>query len=379
MNRYYKFFLILLYASVLSISTFAQSNESLPAAAVTGVEKAITAYMSKHQVPGLSIAISRNNQIRWERGYGIADLENFVPVKAATVFPIASLTKSITAAAAYKLAEEGKLDLDAPIQKYVPEFPDKGAPITIRHLLRHTSGIRHYKGDEEYINTRHYKNILESLAAFKNDKLEHPPGTSITYSSYAYTLLGMAVERASGMSFMQYLQERVFKPAGMTNTRDYDVFEIIPNRSEGYEVTAEGKLRNAKFVDPSNRIPGGGLVSTAGDVARFTNAMQGNQLLKKASFQEMTSPLILNGKSHPLGAGWAIGTAQWLPDRDAREGVIWSGGNILGATSIIYMIPEHGYSVVILTNVQDKGTVLLMLADDLTDIVLSDISKGKKK
>lgn len=242
MNRYYKFFLILFYASVLSISAFAQSSETLPPAAVTEVEKAITAYMSKQQVPGLSIAISRNNQIRFEQGYGIADLENFVPIKTATVFPVTSLSKSITAAAAYKLADEGKLDLDAPVQKYVPEFPDKGAPITVRHLLRHTSGIRHYKGDEEYINTRHYKNILESLDAFKNDKLEHLPGTSITYSSYAYTLLGMAVERASGMSFMQYLQEHMFKPAGMTQTRDYDVFEIIPNRAEGYEVTAEGKL-----------------------------------------------------------------------------------------------------------------------------------------
>lgn len=354
--------LVLLLWPVVSAS--AQDSKRLQAA----VDSAVTAYMSQYHVPGLSISVVQESQLLIEQGYGFADLENFVPAIGKTRYPIASISKSVTAVAALQLADRGKLDLDAPIQNYVPGFLEKEEPITSRHLLRHTSGIRHYR-DGEYVNTRRYETITESLEAFAQDTLLHVPGAAPTYTSYGYTLLGAVIEQASSMTFLEYLEQHVFAPADMVATGYNDVRQIIPYRSEGYEVRRTGEVVNAQFVDPSNRIPGGGLMSTAGDMGRFAIALMGGELLNSRSYDYMKAPTELPEGPIQLGAGWALGTERWLSDRRARPDAIWSGGNILGSTSIVYILPENGVAISLLTNLQDKGTELLRLAYDIADIV----------
>ncbi|MDQ3685322.1 MAG: beta-lactamase family protein [Acidobacteriota bacterium] len=304
-----------------------QTNTALPADKIAKIETAITSFMSRQNVPALSIAIVADNQIRLQRGYGMADLEHFAPAKAPTVYRIASISKPITAVAVMQLVESGKLDLDAPIQKYVPNFPTKAHPVTTRQLLAHLSGIRHYQGNEND-STRHYANLTEALAIFKDDPLQHAPGERFTYSTYGYTLLGTIIEGASGMSYTDYLRERVFKPVGMTRTRADNVFDIVLNRAQGYGRTSSGELRNAALDDTSYKIPGGGLVSSAEDLANFALAVQSGKLIKSQTFEQMSQrQKMLAGQETPYGLGWFVG------GREGGRGGVWHGGAQQGATS----------------------------------------------
>src|SRR6188474_3367109 len=175
---------------------------------IARIDAAVTALMSRKNIPGLSVAVVADNRLRWSKAYGLAD-EHAVPVKTETVFRLASTSKPLTAVAVMQLADAGKLDLDAPVQKYVPSFPVKSAPITARQLLGHLSGIRHYKGDE-YDGTRNYPTLADALEIFKDDPLENEPGAKFTYTTYGYTLLGAVIEGASGMSYADYMREDVF-------------------------------------------------------------------------------------------------------------------------------------------------------------------------
>jgi serine beta-lactamase-like protein LACTB len=175
----------------------AQTPGGLPAATIEKVQTAISSEMARQGIPGLSVAIVTDHRIRWSNGYGLADLENFVPATPGTVYRLGSISKTITAVAAMQLVEKGKLDLDAPVQQYVPSFPQKPWPITTRQLLGHLSGIRHYQGDE-IDSTRHYVRLLDGLAIFRNDPLLDEPGTKFHYTTYGYTLLGCVIESAAG-------------------------------------------------------------------------------------------------------------------------------------------------------------------------------------
>jgi CubicO group peptidase (beta-lactamase class C family) len=184
-------------------------------ALVARVDSVVQPLMAGARVPGLAVAVAVDGVVRWERAYGYADLEQCVPVTRFTMFRLASVSKPVTAIAALQLAEQRKLDLDAPIQRLVPEFPETPTPITVRQLLAHTSGIRHYRGDEA-MSTRQYASLASALAIFAGDSLVHPPGTAYAYSTYGYTLLGLAVERAAGQPFLEQLRTRVLEPAGVS-------------------------------------------------------------------------------------------------------------------------------------------------------------------
>ena len=153
--------------------------------------------MAKQNIPGFSAAVVVDNQLRWSQGYGLAEMENSVPATPTTTYRIASVSKPITAVAAMQLVERGKLDLDTPIQKYCPAYPEKPWKITARHLLGHLSGIRHYKTDENFNSTRHFASVMESLDAFKTDPLLQEPGTKFT-TRLRYVVLFCVVEGASG-------------------------------------------------------------------------------------------------------------------------------------------------------------------------------------
>jgi serine beta-lactamase-like protein LACTB len=359
--------LLLLFVGV-SLS-LAQPAGGLSAEAVEAIERAITAEMAQKTIPGISVAVVRDHRLVWSNGYGYSDLENHVPAKASTVYRLGSISKPITAVAALQLVEQGKLDLDAPVQEYVPTFPRKPWPVTPRHLLTHTGGIRHYRGDEISI-TKQYNTLTEGLAIFADDSLLYQPGTRYSYSTYGYNLLGVAVEGASGMTFLEYLRTHIFRPAGMDRIRDDHVFDLIPNRAYGYWKNDRGELKNSGLANTSYKIPGGGLCSTVDDLAKFVVALHTHRLLEPETTQQMFSAQSLNkdariqtSRSDPMlsyGFGWAVN------ERNGMNEVYHSGGQ-QRVNTMLYMLPERKVAVAILSNLEGAG--LLNLARTIADIV----------
>src|SRR5215831_4230112 len=213
-------------------------QKALPAEKHLEIEKAVASFMSANSVPGLSAAVVLAGEPRWAQGFGMADLENSSPATSATLFRLGSISKPITAVAVLQLWERGKLDLDSPVQKYCPEFPQKESPITTRQLLGHLAGIRHYnpdgKGDVPEDSARHFSSMKESLQLFASNPLVAKPGTEFHYSTYGYTVIGCVLEGAAGKKFMDYVRKNVFGPAVMGQTRDDDFFTVIPRRTRWY-------------------------------------------------------------------------------------------------------------------------------------------------
>jgi CubicO group peptidase (beta-lactamase class C family) len=335
---------------------------NLPLAQAGAVDAAILAALPRLGAPGLSIGVVRDRELRWSAGYGLADIENDVPATPASVYRLASVSKPITATAVLQLAERGRLDLDAPIQRYVPDFPDKPWPITARQLLSHQSGIRNWT-DEEFHNTRRFTSIAESLLPFRDDALLFEPSTKTQYTSLGFTLLGAALEGAGGAPFMEQLRSSVFQPAGMESARDDNVFAVVPHRARGYFRQGDGSLANAPLTDTSNRIPGGGLVATAEDVARFASALQRGLLLKPETLQMALIPQKLRGgRATGYGLGWAVGR------RGTRREAYHVGGQPQVST-VLYMQPDAGVAVAILANLEGVENALLDLARQLAGIV----------
>ena len=286
-----------------------------------------------------------------------------MPATEHTVFRTASIAKPMTATALMQLVEQGKVDLDAPIQKYCPAFPVKQWPITPRLILGHLAGIRHYKPGESGGKT-HYFSIDESLALFKNDPLLHEPGTKYLYSTFAFNLIGCAIEGASGLSYEQYLQRNVWTPAAMTRSRLDRIWDIVPDRARGYYRTTEDDLKslpaaarlivkpgdivNAPLHDTSMKIAGGGLMSTSEDLVRFGIAVQTGKLLKKETLETMWTPgKTAAGELTGYGLGWGV--------QPPQEGLtrISHNGNQIGASGGLIIIREVELTYAVLTNLED--------------------------
>jgi len=342
---------------------------ALPPAKVESVEAAVTATMSEAGIPGLSLALATGGEIRIANGYGLADVENNVPAKGLTVYRLASLSKPITAVAVLQLAERGLLDLDAPIQKYCPAFPEKPWPLTARQLLAHLGGVRHY-AENEPINTRRFATVVEGLSLFKDDALAAEPGTKYLYSTYGYNLLGCAVEGVSGKPFADTLRESVFAPASMERTRPDDLRALVPNRAQGYVREPSGELLNAALADMSYKVPGGGLAGTAPDEARFALALASGSLLKKETLAQMlTRQKTRDGKTLGYGLGWSLGER-------SRHREAWHTGGQERVSTVIYWQPDSGVVVALLSNLQGVQPVLVDLARRLADLVQLDATSS---
>lgn len=357
----------LLLLSLVSTLAAAQDKTSLPAAKIKRIEEAIAAEMAQSKIPGLSVAVVVGEQTRYARGFGLSDAENETPAAVTTIYRLGSLSKPITAVAVLQLAEAGRLDLDAPVQKYCPAYPGKQWPVTARQLLGHLGGVRDYdnrKFLEEYFSTRHYNSVSDSLAIFKDDPLLQEPGTKYSYSTYGYNLLGCAVEGASGASYEDYVHAHVFAPAGMNETGLDDVSRIIPHRARGYGKSQQGVLRNTGLADTSNKIPAGGLVSNVTDMARFAVALQTNALVKQATRAQMwTLQQTRAGEATPYALGWRITTRNGLTE-------IHHGGTAAGFSTFLYLLPDKHVAVVLMANLELWGQKRDELARRIADIVL---------
>jgi CubicO group peptidase (beta-lactamase class C family) len=355
--------LLLLFPAARAAAQPAAQPAALPAEKVKQLEALVNAEMAKQKIPGMSVAVVAGRQVRWSAGFGMQDLENNVAARAATVYRLGSISKPITAVAAMQLYERGRVDLDAPVQKYCPAFPEKQWPVTTRQVLAHLSGIRHYKSDDEFNSTRFYAGVSDGLAMFKDDPLLHEPGAKYTYTTHGYSVLGCVVEGASGQKFADFVSENIFKPAAMERIRVDSVADIIPNRAQGYRLTDKGVLTNSPLADNSYKVPGGGFVSTVEDLARFAVALQTDKLLKRETAELMYAPQkTKDGKETGYGLGWGVAK------RPTGERAVGHSGGQQRVSTFLHMQPEQGLAVVLMSNLE--GARLGGLAQQIGDIVL---------
>jgi serine beta-lactamase-like protein LACTB len=322
--------------------SFADSTGSSPPA-FAPAQLYLERLAAQSSSPGVSAAVMVNGQVVFSGGVGVANLESQEPQTGSTVHNVGSVSKTQAVVAVMQLVERGKVRLDAEIQDYAPWFPRKSQPITVRQILTHTSGIRHYKqgefGPAEVNSFRHYDKFEEATRFWRDDPLLFEPGTHWAYSSYAVDLLQAVVESASGQSYESYLTEHIWVPAGMVNTQLDLPARIIRHRGHGYVWNAAlGHLENAPNEDVSYKYAGGGVVSSDEDLVRFGHALNNGVLLRPESIAEMYRlqlpaglPRFEDKTSPPIGA------IQGLIFRVGKDAgghpYAWHTGGVKGTTS----------------------------------------------
>ncbi len=358
---------VLVLALSLSVATpiIAAQESKLSSERHGQIEKAIAKFMAANSVPGLSVAIVENGALKWSQGFGMADVENSVPATTFTLYRLASVSKPLTATAAMQLWERGKLNFDALVQNYCPAFPQKEWPITTRELLGHLGGIRHYHSDSqddpETGNTKHFDDpIAAGLKFFANDPLVAKPGTKFNYSTQGFTLVGCAIEGASGEKYVEYVRKNIFFPAGMPRTVQDDLIAIIPSRTRFYHKDESGRVVNANLLDSSYKVPGGGWLSSADEMARFEVAILSDRLIRRATRDMMWTPQKLTDGSQ---TGYALG---WSTGKEAGVADVGHLGGQQGTSTLITIAPEQRAGIVLLVNMDNVdvsalGTELLRI------------------
>ena len=308
--------------------------------------------MAANNIPGLSVAVSIDGQVVWSEGFGYANIETGTPVTARTKFRIGSVSKPLTAVAVGTLIDDGKLDLDAPVQQYVPAFPEKAkGTVTSRSVGGHLSGIRHYQGTEN-LSSRKYQTVTQSLEIFKDDTLQTPPGEAYSYSSYGWNLLSAVVEGASGEEFLPFMYENVFGPLDMRNTVAEHMDSIIVGRSGYYWRSGRGMdapIINAPYVDNSYKWAGGGFVSTPEDLLKFAHGlMYGDILSEETRNMLWATQHTSDGEATGYGIGFSDGKAMM----HRRVG---HGGGSVGGNAWFNMFVDDGVAMAVLTNITNGG------------------------
>ena len=301
------------------------------------------------RIPGVQVAVAINGTPVWSEGFGYADAARRRPVTRETQFRIGSVSKPLTAAAVALLYEQGKLDLDAPVQRYVPTFPEKGYPITTRQLAGHLAGIRHYR-DREFLLNRRFATVRDGLAIFQDDSLLFPPGTRFSYSSYGWNLVSAVVEGASGEDFLPYISAHVFRPLGLTHTAPDRADSVIPGRTQFYDGDSAGVYHVAPPVDNSYKWAGGGFVSTAEDLVTFGSALLAPGFLRGETLELLfTSQRTIAGEATGYGIGWFV--------RTDSLGHRWAfhGGSAVGGTAVLGVDRDAHLVVALLTNLSDAA------------------------
>lgn len=324
-------------------------------------EQFVEQQIERDPIPGLSIAFMKDDFV-WAKGFGYADLENKTPAKAESAYRLASVTKPMTAVAVLQLAEEGKIDLEAEVQEYVPYFPKKPWPVRVGLLLGHLGGIPHYVNYDEEGHFKYHKDTREAIAVFEHFDLVAEPGTEYNYTSYGYNLLGAVIEGASGQSYREYMRDHVWGPAGMDATGMDDPYELIPNRVRGYR-RINGEIKNSEFVDISSRFAAGGTRSTVIDLIKFAQGLLSGKLLSDETMNTMwTSMATADGYFTDYGQGWGIGGV------NGRFRVAHSGGQPETSTYLV-IFPADRFAMAIATNLEssDRSPYLERLYEIILD------------
>ncbi len=329
----------------LALSSLAQS------AATASIDRYAAREMARQHIPGMAVGIFRSGRIVVARGYGLSNVELNVAVKPATIFQSGSVGKQFTATAIMMLVEEGKIGLGDSLPKYFPGAPPSWRGITVRQLLSHTSGLTDYTSESvtkpggQISYHRDYTeaqlvSIIEALP------IEFAPGDKWEYCNTNYVLLGAIIRKVTGQFYGDFLQERVFKPLGMTSTRIISARDIIPNRASGYELV-EGMLKNQEWVSPSLNTTGdGALYFNVLDLAKWDAALYGERILRKSSLDQMWTIAKLNDSTpNPESYGFA-----WFIDSVSGHRVIEHSGSWQGFEAYIARYVDDRITVVVLMN-----------------------------
>jgi len=308
--------------------------------------------MAANNIPGLSVAVSIEGQVVWSEGFGYANIETGTPVTPATKFRIGSVSKSLTSVAMGILIDEGRLDLDVPVQRYAPSFPEKAkGAITSRLVGGHLAGIRHYRGMENF-SSRKYLTVTDALGIFKDDTLQTPPGEAYSYSSYGWNLLSAVVEGASGEEFLPYIYGNVFGPLDMRNTLAEHMDSIIVARGAYYVRSGQGMsapIINAPYVDNSYKWAGGGFVSTPEDLMKFAHGLMYGDILSEDTRNTLWAT---QHTSDGEATGYGIGFSDGM---EMEHRVVGHGGGSVGGNAWFRMFPDDGVAMAVTTNITNGG------------------------
>lgn len=290
--------------------------------------------------PGAAVLVAKGGKPVYRKAFGMADMENNVPMRPEHVFEIGSITKQFTAVSILMLMEQGKLKLNDPLTKYIPDYP-KGETITIHHLLTHTSGIKNYTDMATWAKSwRQELSPSEMIAFFKNEPLDFAPGEKWSYSNSAYFLLGYIIEKVSGMTYPEFLQKNIFEPLGLKNTYYGSQSKIIRNRAQGYQKS--GDYVRAEYLSMTQPYSAGSIMSTVDDLLTWQLAINANKLVRKETIQLAYTPVKLNdGTVQEYGYGWGIGSV------NGSRTTEHSGGIFGFATDEIYLPEEDVYAVIL--------------------------------
>ncbi|MGK5043473.1 serine hydrolase [Janthinobacterium sp. GB1R12] len=300
--------------------------------------------MAMQRIPGVTVGFSQGD-VEWVKGYGYADLENRVPAMASSSYRLASVTKPMTAVAVLQLVEQGKVDLDAPVQTYVPYFPVKPFPVTVRQLLGHLGGIDAYRNSQAEQHFKEHKDTRQSLAVFEQFDLIAEPGTRFRYTSYGYNLLGAVIEGASGESYGGYMRRHVWGPLGMDATVMDDPDAVIAHRVRGYRLDGQA-LKNSEFVDISSRFSAGGTRASVPDMLAFGRGIHAGKILSPASVAAMVQPMATRaGRLTDYGMGWEI-----LPT--GGRYAIAHGGQQPETVTYLYSFPSRKLTIAVAANLE---------------------------
>jgi CubicO group peptidase (beta-lactamase class C family) len=310
----------------------------------TEIDALVQAQVGPHE-PGVSVAVVKENHILHCQGYGLANLEWEQPVTPQTVFGIGSLTKPFTATAIMLLEKQGKLHLDDPIQTYLPNYADSGQPVTLMHLLTHTSGIPNFVTQPEFWE-KHAAvktSVEEVIALFQDLPFDFAPGTAYSYSNSGYVLLGYILEKLLDMSYGDAIRRLIFDPLGMTHSYYLQPEPIIPFRASGYTPTKDG-FQHARFMTATTRFAAGGLASTIEDLLLWNTALREERLLDHMTQNRMYTPVqLVNGCHENYGLGWAIGHYR-------QHRFICHAGGIPGFSAFFGRFPEDDATIIVLSN-----------------------------
>ena len=329
------------------------------------VDRYLETQIKNLHIPGASLAVVRNGKIIKSKGYGFTDLQSNSPATSKTVYEIGSMTKQFTAVAVMMLTEEGKISLDDKIAKYFADAPAWWNQITVRQLLTHTSGIQNHVAVPDYmdiyrtsITGKTYPARDELLKEFYKLPSEFTPGETWAYDNTGYYLLGIIIEKASGKTYWQFLDERIFKPLGMNSTRNTDTRTIVPNRAAGYGWIGD-RWENRPALAPFIGFSAGSLLSTVEDLAKWDAAFEDEKLLKKSSLEKMWTPAkTITGELAPVDYGFG-----WFIEKYRGRRNILHGGGTPGFSSVMHRFVDDRLSVIILTNHAD--IILEQLALDI--------------
>lgn len=333
--------LLFITFTLMAVSVFAQSGNSK--SLETEFDKLLSAEFKPGE-PGAAVLVSKNGEVIYKKAFGMANLELNIPMQLDNVFWIASIGKQFTAVAILQLMEQGKLSLQDEITRFIPDYPTQGNKITIEHLLTHTSGIHNYAGikDPEKKLSGDIS-LSQVIDFFKNLPMRFAPGTKWEYSNSGYLLLGYIIEKITGKSYPEYLEENIFKPLGMSNSYFANNKRIIKKRVGAYSAGEMG-FENSRYLNPTIIYSAGAIQSTIGDFFKWHQAVHTYKLVKKETIEKaFTRYKLTDGKETDYGYGWKLGFVYESPS-------VWHGGSIEGFGNIEIYLPKEDVFVIIFSN-----------------------------